>query len=73
MSHYASYGFKDFIIALGYKSEVIKDYFLNFYNLNSDISINLNSGNIEIHNSTKIDWKVTLVDTGIDSMTGAGC
>lgn len=70
MSHYASYGFKDFIIALGYKSEVIKDYFLNFYNLNSDISINLNSGNIEIHNSTKIDWKVTLVDTGIDSMTG---
>lgn len=72
MKHYAHYGFKDFVLALGYKGDVIRDYFLNFYNYNSDFSVDLaNNGNIEIHNaSIKEDWKVTLVETGDDSMTG---
>lgn len=72
MKHYSHYGFKDFVLALGYKGDVIRDYFLNFYNYNSDFTVDLaNNGNIEIHNSCiKEDWKVTLVETGDESMTG---
>lgn len=72
MKHYAHYGYKDFVLALGYKGDVIRNYFLNFYNYNSDFTVDLaNSGNIEIHNSSiKEDWKVTLVETGDESMTG---
>jgi glucose-1-phosphate cytidylyltransferase len=72
MKHYTHYGFKDFILALGYKGNTIRDYFLNFYNYNSDFTIDLqNNGNIQIHNNfIEEDWKVTLVETGTDSMTG---
>jgi glucose-1-phosphate cytidylyltransferase len=72
MKHYAHYGFKDFVLALGYKGDVIRNYFLNFYNYNSDFTVDLaNNGNVVIHNaSIKEDWKVTLVETGDDSMTG---
>jgi len=70
MNHYAKYGHKDFYIALGYKSQVIKDFFINFKLLNSDFSVDLKSGNIEIHSDHFFDWKVTLVETGLDSMTG---
>ena len=72
MKHYAHYGHKEFILALGYKGDYIRDYFLNFYNYNSDFSVDLaNNGSVEIHNS-KIheDWKITLVETGDTSMTG---
>jgi len=70
MNTYASFGHDDFYLALGYKSEVIKDYFLNYYTLNSDFTINLNSGKIQSHQASRVNWNVTLVDTGIDSMTG---
>ena len=70
IQRYASYGHKDFYIALGYKAEIIKEYFLKFSSINSDFSIDLSSGKIKIHNSNELDWKVTLVDTGQDSMTG---
>jgi len=72
MKHYAYYGFKEFILALGYKGDIIRDYFINYYKYNSDFSIDLtNNGNIEIHNGAIEDnWKITLVETGDDSMTG---
>jgi len=70
MQRYAFYGHKDFYVALGYKAEIIKEYFLQFNSINSDFSIDLSSGKMKIHNSTGLDWKVTLVDTGQDSMTG---
>ena len=70
MQRYASFGHKDFYIALGHKSEAIKEYFLKFNAINSDFSINLTSGKMKIYNNNGLDWKVTLVDTGQDSMTG---
>ena len=70
MEIYASYGYKEFIIALGYKSEVIKEYFLNYYALNSDFEVNLKNGSIKYINEADIDWKIQLIDTGLNSMTG---
>jgi glucose-1-phosphate cytidylyltransferase len=70
MKIFASYGHKEFHLALGYKSEVVKEYFLNYRSLNSDFTLDLASDSIELHKAEKIDWKVTLVDTGNDSMTG---
>jgi len=70
MKIYAKFGYKDFNIALGYKAEVIKDYFLNYREINSDFTIDLGNGKLETHQSSNVDWKVTLVDTGINSMTG---
>ena len=70
MKSYAHFGHKDFYLALGYKSEVIKKYFLNYRSLNSDFSVDLSSGLIEPHQIEDIDWQVTLVDTGNDSLTG---
>jgi glucose-1-phosphate cytidylyltransferase len=70
MQRYASFGHKDFYIALGYKSEIIKEYFLKFNSINSDFSIDMYSGELKTHNNNSLDWKVTLVDTGQDSMTG---
>ena len=70
MKHFSKYGHKDFIIALGYKSEVIKDFFINYKTLNSDFSIDFKTGELKIHNSCDDDWKVTLIDTGSASMTG---
>ncbi len=70
MNTYAKYGHTDFFVALGYKAEVIKDYFLNYRALNSDFTINLKSGEIDSHQIEKTDWSVTLVNTGESSMTG---
>jgi glucose-1-phosphate cytidylyltransferase len=72
MKHYAHYGYKEFVLALGYKGDVIRDYFLNFYNYNNDFTVDLsNNGQVQTHNaSIKEDWKVTLVETGDNSMTG---
>jgi len=70
MQRYAFYGHKDYYLALGYKAELIKEYFLGVKTKNSDFSIDLKSGEIEIFNSRTIDWKITLVDTGRNSMTG---
>ena len=70
MRRYANAGHKDFFLALGYKSEIIKDYFLKYRSLNSDFTVDLSSGKVEPHQVDTADWRVTLVDTGLESMTG---
>ncbi len=70
MNHYARFGYKEFIIALGYKGEVIKNYFLQYYTLNNDFTMDLSDGRIRYINERPLDWKVSLVDTGPQSMTG---
>ena len=70
MMQYAHYGFKDFVIALGYKGEAIKKYMVDYCSLNSDLTIDLKSGKIEVDDGYKPDWKVKLVDTGTNTQTG---
>ena len=70
MGMYARHGFKDFLLALGYKSEVIKDYFLQYHARRSDLIIDLKSGKVEYDNPVTEDWRVSLVDTGLHTMTG---
>lgn len=70
MNHYSKYGYDEFVLALGYKAEVIKSFFLDYPSLDSDFTISLKSGEIEWHNRSEQSWKVTLVDTGLNSMTG---
>ena len=70
MNIYASYGFEDFVIALGYKGNVIKEYFLNYRAINSDLSIDLSSGKTEMVGGKKTNWRVNLVDTGLHTQTG---
>ena len=72
MKSYAYFGHKDFIICLGYKGQVIKDFFLNYEAYTRDFTIGFGSGEVTYHNShPESDWKVTLTDTGIRSMTGS--
>ena len=70
MKTYAHFGHKDFYVALGYKATVIKEYFLNYRALNSDFSVDLASGIVTPHQVDPVDWRVTLVNTGDESMTG---
>ena len=70
MKIYSYYGHNDFVILLGYKGYYIKEYFANYFLHQSDITINLQTNKIEVHNNTSEPWKVTLVDTGLDTMTG---
>jgi len=70
MQSYAHFGHKDFYIALGYKAEVIKEYFLNYHSLNSDFTVDLKNGGIQYYKKNTNDWKVTLIDTGLNTMTG---
>jgi glucose-1-phosphate cytidylyltransferase len=70
MKTYARFGYSDFHIALGYKAELIKDYFLHYRNLNADFTVDLANGNIQSHHTDEVDWRVTLVNTGLESMTG---
>jgi glucose-1-phosphate cytidylyltransferase len=72
MRSYSHYGFKTFVLCLGYKAEVIKSYFLNYPTLNSDFTIELNTNNVTVHKiDHEQDWTVTLADTGPLTMTGA--
>ena len=70
MRSYAHFGHKDFYVALGYKAEVIKEYFLHYHSLNADFTVDLSNGLIEPYQTADTDWRVTLVNTGIESMTG---
>lgn len=65
MKHYATFGFQDFIICTGYKGDIIKDYFMNYYIYQSDITIDLMTNQVHIHKKKSEDWKVTIVDTGM--------
>ena len=71
MNSYAQFGFTDFVLALGYKGEIIKNYFLNYQSLSQDLTVNLKTGNVNAHKSSSEDWNVTLVDTGEHAMTGS--
>lgn len=71
MKYYSSYGFNEFIICLGYKGEVIKEYFANYYLHKSDITFDFVNNNYStVHSNLAEPWKVTLVDTGLNTMTG---
>ena len=70
MRTYAYFGHKDFHLALGYKAQAIKEYFLRYQAVNSNFTVNLSDGSVESHSAENIDWRVTLVDTGLESMTG---
>jgi len=71
MRHYAHYGFNEFILALGYKGEMIKEYFYNYEIFNSNFTVHFGGEKrIEVHNKPKEDWKVTLVDTGEETLKG---
>lgn len=70
MNIYAAHGIKEFFIAAGYKAEVIKEYFLNFYAINNDITIDLSNGKTVIHDGKQPDWKVHVIDTGLSTQTG---
>ncbi len=70
MKTYSEYGFNDFAIALGYKGEIIKDYFVNYWLRASDLTICLGTGKIDIHNNDSEVWKVSLLDTGLETQTG---
>lgn len=70
MKIYSFYEFNEFIVLTGYKSHVIKDYFINYYTRYSDITVNLGDNSLEIHNIKAEPWRVTMLYTGQDSMTG---
>lgn len=70
MQRYAKYGHKDFYVALGYKAEIIKEFFLNYKALNSDFKVELDTGLVTPLHANSVDWDVTLVNTGEQSMTG---
>ena len=70
MKIYAHYGFKEFVVLCGYKSEVIKDYFVNYYMNNSDVTVDLATNNVEIHQNISEPWKVTMFYTGKHTQTG---
>jgi glucose-1-phosphate cytidylyltransferase len=70
MKIYSYYGYNDFVILLGYKGYYIKEYFANYFLHQSDITIDISNGNMEVLNNSSEPWKITLLDTGLNSMTG---
>ena len=71
MKYYSSFGFNEFIICCGYKQHVIKEWFANYYLHNSDITLDFTKGNeMTVHNNVAEPWKVTMIDTGLNTMTG---
>ncbi|AWW00647.1 glucose-1-phosphate cytidylyltransferase [Arcticibacterium luteifluviistationis] len=70
MKTYSEHGFNEFVILLGYKGHIIKEYFTNFFMHQSSLTIDLKTNETTVHNSQTEDWKVTLLDTGYDTMTG---
>ena len=70
MNVYAHHGCEEFVLALGYKGELIKEYFLNFYALNNDLTVELTSGESKVHVRNQVQWRIHLVDTGAETQTG---
>ena len=70
MKYYAHYGHNQFYVALGYKAEMIKEFFLHYRTMNADFTVNLKTGDVIPHQQDEVDWMATLVDTGLRSMTG---
>ena len=70
MKYYSSFGIKEFVILAGYKQYKIKEYFANYFVYNSDITFNMGNNSMEVHRKNAEDWKVTVLDTGLNTMTG---
>lgn len=70
MKLYSHYGFHDFIICAGYKQHIIKEYFANYYLHNADVTFDLSSNEVKVHTTHAEPWKITVVDTGLNTMTG---
>lgn len=70
MMHYSYYNFNNFVIALGYKGEVIKRYIVDYCSINSNLTVNLKNGDVKIHDGARKDWVIDLVDTGFSTQTG---
>ena len=70
MSIYASHGFKEFVVALGYKGEIIKDYFINYLQHARNLSVDLKTGSVSMHGGNHEDWVIHLLDTGAETQTG---
>lgn len=70
MKIYSSHGFNEFVVCLGYKGYLIKEYFANYFLHKSDVTIDLSNNSLKVHDSQAEPWKITLVDTGVSSMTG---
>lgn len=70
MKIYSHYGIKDFVVCCGYKQYAIKEYFANYYLHNADMTVNLSDNSVQVHSSHSEDWRVTMVDTGLNTMTG---
>nr|WP_294847254.1 glucose-1-phosphate cytidylyltransferase [uncultured Sphingomonas sp.] len=70
MKIYSAYGLKDFIICLGYKGYLLKEYFANYFLHNADVTIDLSTNSIEVHQKWSDPWRITLVETGAETMTG---
>jgi len=70
MKHYDYYGFKDFVIALGYKGECIKRYIVDYFRCSNNLTVDLQNGDVRVHDGNRTDWRVELIDTGIDTLTG---
>lgn len=70
MKIYSHYGFNEFIICLGYKGYLIKEYFANYFLHQSDVTVDLQNNKLEVHNNNAEPWKITLIDTGDNTMTG---
>ena len=70
MNTYADCGFNEFVLALGYKGELIKEFFLSYHSLNKNLTVNLDNGDCIAHSNESLDWTVHLIDTGLKTMTG---
>jgi glucose-1-phosphate cytidylyltransferase len=70
MKYYASYGFEEFVLALGYKAEVVKNFFLQFADMASDLTIDLGAGTVERRRRHEESWRIHLIDTGLETLTG---
>ena len=71
MMHYSCFGHNEFVIALGYKGEVIKRYMVDYCSLHSNLTVNLKAGRVDLHDTDGIqDWTINLIDTGLNTMTG---
>ncbi len=70
MRHYANYNFKDFVIALGFKGEIVKKYMVDYASLASNLVVDLKTGQTSMNGGYKPDWRVELIDTGMETLTG---
>jgi glucose-1-phosphate cytidylyltransferase len=70
MNYFSKFGHNEFIIALGYKADYVKDYFSRYHSMQSDYTLDIKDGSINYHNKNVLNWKVSLINTGLNSMTG---